>query len=72
MLVAESDGVILGVLLKPHQTLIAHGQLVPQPHPTNPLGTDVDVLKPQLVGNALGAVGRLLKAHRQNPLLDFR
>ncbi len=61
LLLGEDDGVVLGMGFQAHQALVAGLEVVAQPHTAHPGGADVDLTQAQLVGDALGPVGRELQ-----------
>ena len=55
-----------------HQALVAGLQIVAQPDAADARGRDFDAGQAQVIGDALGAVGRPGQAMGQHPFLDLR
>lgn len=68
----DESGVLPGFPLQAHQALVAGLQVVAQPDAAHARGRDFDAGQPQVVGDALGAVGRPGQAMGQPPFLDLR
>ena len=71
LLFAEHDRLALGLFFQPQQPLVAMREIVPESDPAYARRAHVYALKAQLVGDALGAPGRTLKAQGQYLLLDL-
>ena len=71
LLVAEHDRLVLDLFFQPQQPPVALREIVPEPDPSHARRAHVYALKAQLVGDALGAPGRTLKAQGQYLLLDL-
>ena len=71
LLLGEDVGGVLGVGLQAHQPLVSGLQVVSQPDPAHAGGANVDLSEPKFIGDALGAVGGVIEAQRENLFLDF-
>lgn len=64
------SSVVPGLGLQSQQALVPGLEVVAEPDAADTGGTDIDALQPQLVGDALAAVGGLLEAQVEDLLLD--